>query len=89
LPNARPALVTVGAIALVSTWNAFLWPLLVASNEGRYTLTVGMGTLIGQYLNANWGTIMGGAALLMLPMVIFFLATQRHFLRSLALSGLK
>jgi ABC-type glycerol-3-phosphate transport system permease component len=48
-----------------------------------------MGTLIGEYLNANWGSIMGGAAILMLPMVVFFVVTQRHFLRSLVLSGLK
>jgi ABC-type glycerol-3-phosphate transport system permease component len=89
LPNSKGAMVTVGAIGLVSTWNSFLWPVLIVSSTNRYPLTVAIGALLGQDLTPDWSAVMAGSALVMLPMVVFFVLTQRQFVRSIALSGAK
>jgi multiple sugar transport system permease protein len=89
LPNSKGAMVTVGAIGLVSTWNSFLWPVLIVNSTNRYPLTVAIGALLGQDLTPDWSAVMAGSSLVMLPMIVFFALTQRQFVRSIALSGVK
>lgn len=89
LPNARPALATGASLSLVATWNALLWPLLVINEPNKYVLTVGVGTLIGQFREADWGMVMAGCTLVLAPIVIAFIVLQKHFLRSVSTSGLK
>jgi multiple sugar transport system permease protein len=89
LPLCRPALATLGILTFVSSWNNFLWPLVVATTEDKYTLPVALALYsVGQdriYL----GLTLAGAAVVVLPVLIVFLALQRHFLRGIATTGLK
>jgi multiple sugar transport system permease protein len=89
LPNSWPALATGGAMSLVAAWNNFLWPLLVTNDLNGYTLTVGVGSLVGQFREANWGVIMAASAFILIPIVGFFIATHKAFMASLSTTGLK
>jgi multiple sugar transport system permease protein len=89
LPNSGAAITTVAAIGIVSIWNTLLWPLLETSTPSQYVLTVAMGTLIGEYRTADWGEVMAGAAVVLLPMLLVFFVAQRQFMRSIAITGIK
>jgi multiple sugar transport system permease protein len=89
LPNAFPALGTVASLAIVAAWNNLLWPLLIINTNSKYVLTIGLASLVGEFNDANWGAIMGGTALLLLPLLLAFVAGHRYFLNSVAVSGLK
>ena len=88
-PNSYPAIATGAALSLVAAWNSLLWPLLITNTQSKYVMTVGLSSLIGQDRNANWGAIMGGTALLLLPLLILFLIGNKYFLGAATSSGLK
>jgi multiple sugar transport system permease protein len=89
LPLCKPALATLGILTFVASWNNFLWPLVVATIEDKYTLPV---TLALYSVGANriyLGLMLAGAAVVVLPVLVVFLVLQRHFLRGIATTGLK
>jgi len=89
LPLCRPALATLGILTFLASWNNFLWPLVVATSEDRYTLPVALALYsIGQN-RINFGLLLAGSVVVVLPIVIVFLLLQRHFLRGIATTGLK
>jgi multiple sugar transport system permease protein len=89
LPLCGPALATLGVLTFLGNWNSFLWPLVVASTEDMYTLPVALALFtIGQE-EANVGMQMAGAAVVVLPVIILFFATQRFIIRGIATTGLK
>jgi multiple sugar transport system permease protein len=89
LPLCRPALATLGILTFLASWNNFLWPLVVATTEDKYTLPVALALYsIGQN-RINFGLLLAGSVIVVLPMVVVFLLLQRHFLRGIATTGLK
>jgi ABC-type glycerol-3-phosphate transport system permease component len=88
LPMVRPALATLAVFATMASWNAFLWPLLVTSDERLMTLPVGLALLHGRY-GSDWGMVMAGAVVSVVPIVLVYLAAQRAFVNGVLLSGLK
>lgn len=88
LPLSGPALATFGIFAFMASWNAFLWPLLVASDIDMMTLPVGLANLRGRFVT-EWNLVMAGATVSVVPIVIVYLAAQRYVVRGIALSGLK
>jgi len=89
LPLCRPALATLGILTFLSSWNNFLWPLVVATTEDKYTLPVALALYsIGQN-RINFGLLLAGSVVVVLPILIVFLILQRHFLRGIATTGLK
>jgi multiple sugar transport system permease protein len=89
LPLCRPALATLGILTFLASWNNFLWPLVVATTEDKYTLPVALALYsIGQN-RINFGLLVAGSVVVVLPIVIVFLILQRHFLRGIATTGLK
>ena len=89
LPLCRPALATLGILTFLASWNNFLWPLVVATTEDKYTLPVALALYsIGQN-RINFGLLLAGSVVVVLPIVIVFLLLQRHFLRGIATTGLK
>jgi multiple sugar transport system permease protein len=89
LPLCRPALATLGILTFLASWNNFLWPLVVATSEDKYTLPVALALYsIGQN-RINFGLLLAGSVVVVLPIVIVFLFLQRHFLRGIATTGLK
>jgi len=89
VPLSWPAMAALGIITFLASWNSFLWPLIVLTDDRMYTLPVALGTFaIGQY-QADYGLLMAGAVALVLPIIVVFLLLQRHFTESVANTGLK
>ncbi len=88
LPLSKPAITTLAIFTFAGSWNSFLWPLIVAQDESMYTLPVAVSVLAGQY-GENLGLQMAGSCLVILPVLVFFLFTQRYFIKGLMFSGLK
>ena len=82
LPLSRPALVTVGVIAFVASWNAFLLPLLVLSDVGLHTLPLGVQNFSSQYSSDTAG-ILAFTSLAMLPALLFFSLAERQIVAGL------
>lgn len=88
LPLAKPGLATLGILTFTSSWNSFLWPLIAVQKSEWFTLPVGLKTLQDQNL-VNYGLLMSGAAVAAIPMIVVFLAFQKHFVKGLTLGGVK
>ncbi|TDC04534.1 carbohydrate ABC transporter permease [Nonomuraea longispora] len=89
VPMARPAIITVGLIALIDEWNGFVWPLIVTNSVNMRTLPIGL-----LYLKENdgindWGALMAGTLFVVLPVVIVFLLAQRYIVAGLAGSAVR
>jgi multiple sugar transport system permease protein len=89
LPLIRPALATLVIFAFVFFWNDFLWPLVVINTEQRKTLTVGIAGLAQSYYGTDYGTLMAGATLSVMPLIVLFFLAQREFIEGIALTGIK
>lgn len=78
LPTMKPALAAVAIFLFTFQWNNFMWPLIVMTTEDTYTLPVALSTLAG--LNSvDYGQLMLGTAISVLPVMVFFLILQKHF----------
>lgn len=88
MPLAWPAVLTLGLFNLLYNWNDLLWPLVVTTDEKMRTLTAGLALFKGQH-NAEYGLLMAGAILALLPMVVAFFLVQRRFIEGIATTGLK
>ncbi|MEI6387191.1 MAG: carbohydrate ABC transporter permease [Spirochaetota bacterium] len=88
LPLVTPALATLAIFNFVGNWNAFLWPLIVASKPKMFTIPVGLANFSGE-AGSDWHLIMTGATVAMVPLVIVFLLFQKQIIRGIAMTGLK
>jgi multiple sugar transport system permease protein len=89
LPLCRPALATLGILTFIASWNNFLWPLVVATTEDRYTLPVALALYSVGQNRIEFGLLLAGAVVVVVPALIVFLLLQRYFLRGIATTGLK
>lgn len=88
LPIIKPALGALTIYTFLSSWNGYLWPLIVLRDEAKYTLPIGLANLIGIY-RQDYGMLMAGTLLSLLPIVILFLAMQREFVQGITLGSVK
>lgn len=89
LPLVGPAIATVAIITFLNSWNYFLWPLLVAQDQATYTLPVGLAIASQAARSIDYGLLLAGAIVVLLPVLILFLFLQRYFVRGVAMTGLK
>ncbi|MFI7605965.1 carbohydrate ABC transporter permease [Micromonospora sp. NPDC049366] len=82
LPLSRPALVTVGVLAFVASWNAFLLPLLVLGDADLHTLPLGVQNFSSQYTSDTAG-ILAFTSLAMLPALLFFTFAEKQIVGGL------
>jgi multiple sugar transport system permease protein len=89
-PNIKPTLVTVAILTFIGSWNEVLWPLIVVRNERLMTMPQ-LVTLfsVGGRADSQLGVKIAAAVLLALPVMIAFLFFQKHFIQSMASTGLK
>ena len=89
LPLAIPAFATLGILTFLGSWNNFLWPLVVAQTEDKYTLPVALALYsVGQ--NATqYGLLLAGAVVVVIPVIALFLALQRYIMQGIAMTGIK
>ena len=88
LPMSAPILAVQVVLTFISGWNSFLWPLIIASDQKLYTLSVGL-ALLNQQLAVNPSLQMAAAAVMVVPILIVFVVFQRYVIQGFALSGLK
>ncbi|MEV3934580.1 carbohydrate ABC transporter permease [Glycomyces sp. NPDC049804] len=89
LPNAVPALLTLGLFTFVNNWNDLLWPLVFTTDAEMGTITSGLTQLTGPSGIVPHGVMMAGSLIAILPLVIAFLFIQRRFIENIATTGLK
>lgn len=85
-PYARPAAATHGILAFMASWNAFLWPLFITRNESAMTLPVGLAALHGRF-ETEWNLVMAGSVITVIPVILVFVAVQKHISEGLLLGA--
>jgi multiple sugar transport system permease protein len=88
LPLVRPGLLALGVLTTIWSWNDLLWPLIVNTDPDKMPLSAGLASLQGQRLT-DFPVLMAGALLASIPMIVLFTVMQRHFIASIATTGLK
>ena len=89
LPNAVPALLTLGIYIFVNNWNDLLWPLVFTTEQQMGTITSGLTLLTGPNGIIPYGVMMAGSLIALIPLAVMFLFVQRRFIESVASTGLK
>jgi multiple sugar transport system permease protein len=88
LPTIQPVLATLGLWSFLATWNDFMWPLIVLSDDRRYTLPVALAGLVGEHAQ-DVELMMAGAVITVLPVLILFLMLQRFFVEGVTEGSVK
>jgi multiple sugar transport system permease protein len=88
LPLLKPIVVTLAVFTLLGTWNDFMWPLIVLSDQALYTLPVALASLSREHVQDN-ELMMAGAVLTTLPVLVLFIALQRYYIQGLMLGSVK
>ena len=88
LPACAPILVTLAIFTFMGTWNDFLWPLIVLTDDRMYTLPVALANLAGEHVQ-DIELMMAGAVLTVLPVVVVFVALQRYYIAGILSGGIK
>ena len=89
VPLCRPALATLGILTFLASWNNFLWPLVVASSEDKYTLPVALALYTRGQNQIHYGLLIAGAVVVVLPVLLVFFVLQKHIIAGVATTGLK
>lgn len=79
LPMTSPTLALLAIFTFIGSWGEFLWPSIVLTNKSLYTLPVGVNDLQGMF-SANWRYIAAGSIISIIPIIIFFIIMQKHFI---------
>jgi multiple sugar transport system permease protein len=88
VPLCRPVLVTLAIFTFLGTWNDFMWPLIVLTDDSMYTLPVALANLVGEH-DLDTELMMAGSVLTTAPVVIVFLALQRHYIQGIMMGSVK
>ena len=89
-PISGPAFATLGIFSFMASWNNFLWPLLIVSDQNYMTLPLALSTLQGLYPGqTQWNLVMAGTVISVAPMLLVFLFAQRWVIEGVTASGLK
>lgn len=88
LPLSKPALSTLTIFTFVATWNDYLGPLIYLKTQEKKTIQLGLKMFISQY-SSDYGLIMAGSVLSLIPVIIVFLVLQKYFVEGVASTGLK
>ncbi len=82
IPLSTPGMAALGIFTVMNAWNAFLWPLIVLRANEMRTLVVGLATVQSEF-NINYGLVMAGSVLTILPLLIIYLIFQPYFVEGL------
>ncbi|KRV50869.1 sugar ABC transporter permease [Wenjunlia vitaminophila] len=92
MPLVKPALATLTIFTFLSSWNNFIWPLIATNDPDKYTLPVALATFANdpnRTVGGGNGMLMAGSLLVVLPVLVVFVALQRHFTQGIATAGMK
>lgn len=88
LPALQPIIVTLALFVFLGSWNDFLWPLIILSDQDLYTLPVALAALSREHVQDN-ELMMAGSVITTLPVLIVFLALQRYYMSGLTAGSVK
>lgn len=88
LPNVKPAMASLAIFSFIASWDAFLWPLIVTTQDTMKTLPVGLQSFAGAQ-GIQYHLIIAAANLVIIPVLIIFLVLQRQIIKGIATSGIK
>lgn len=89
LPLSKPALAVVVLFQFVATWNDFVGPLIFLNHQEQYTLALGLYMYQSQQGATPWNLLMAASCLVVLPVLVVFLLTQRTFLQGITTRGIR
>jgi multiple sugar transport system permease protein len=91
LPLSKTAIATLTIFVSLGNWVSFMWPLLVTNSIEKRTLPIGLAYFqeLYQYAQPDWGLLMAGSLVTMVPVIILFLFNQRFFVEGIKLTGMK
>ncbi|MER6049518.1 carbohydrate ABC transporter permease [Streptomyces sp. NPDC001793] len=88
LPSVRGTLAVVAVFSFMGAWDDFLWPLIVLSDQSKFTLTVGLNYLHGTFAN-DQRLVAAGSVIAVLPLIVLFAGLQRYFFRGVEEGAVK
>ncbi|PNE37631.1 MULTISPECIES: carbohydrate ABC transporter permease [Streptomyces] len=88
LPSVKGTLAVVAVFAFMGAWDDFLWPLIVLSDQSKFTLTVGLNYLHGTFAD-NQRLVAAGSVIAVLPLIVLFAGLQRYFFRGVGEGAIK
>lgn len=88
MPLSKPAIASLVIFTSVFVWNDFLTPLIYLNTATKWTIQLGLRSLFAEY-TADYGGVMAGAVMAILPVLVVFLFLQRFFIEGIAMSGIK
>jgi multiple sugar transport system permease protein len=88
LPLCRPILITLAIFTFLGAWNDFFWPLVVLTDDAKYTLPVALANLFGEHVQ-DAELMMAGSVLTVMPVLLLFLSLQRHYVQGLLMGSVK
>jgi len=90
LPIVRPMIAAFTLLTFIGSWNSYLWPSIVLQDESKHTLPIGLATMVGlPGVNTQYGVLMAGTFLAVLPVMVLFFVLQRDFISGLASGAVK
>lgn len=90
LPLALPAVVTLGIFSFITSWNSFMWPLIVTNSEHMGTLPVGLSTFKGSFRETTaWAELMAASVISVIPVILVFILGQKYFIKGIMMGALK
>lgn len=90
LPLAIPAVATLAIFTFVTTWNSFMWPLIVTNSEGMRTLPVGLAIFKGSFREVTlWGELLACSVICTIPVTVVFLLGKKYFINDILQGGVK
>lgn len=88
VPIMKPAFSAMAILNGMNAWNNYLWPLLVIRSSEKYTLTIGLSTLINPY-GDNYSLLVVGSVFSIIPIFILFICFQRYFIEGMTAGAVK
>lgn len=90
LPLSLPTVATLAIFTFISSWNSFMWPLIVTNSDSMRTLPLGLAVFKGSFREIiNWGDLLACALICTIPTILVFLVGKKYFINDLLKGGLK
>ena len=90
LPLALPTVATLAIFTFVTSWNSFMWPLIVTNSEGMRTLPVGLAIFKGSFREITlWGELLACSVICTIPVIAVFLLGKKYFINDIMQGGVK
>ncbi|MFF4275353.1 carbohydrate ABC transporter permease [Streptomyces sp. NPDC001536] len=88
VPLSRPIALTLAILSFQWRWNDYIWPLLMLNDPEKFTVQIGIQSLVGAQ-NINWSVLLGGSVISMIPLIVVFLVFQKYVMNADINAGLK